>query len=177
MPLETLQILPEWQHKIINVMGRFVLYDPETLQVFSISDAVQKLLMSPTPLSVSAEKNLQSTLQPFRDRALISSGARNPTAHSICNRSSVHAVLAVAADCNHRCSYCWNCYGRFGSKAGLFMDGETAKQVTEKLFSSSQESQSIEIEYYGGEPLIAWDAIVASVNRAEELAVTTPERN
>jgi uncharacterized protein len=170
MTLETVRIFPEWQREVINAMGRFVLYDPSTLQVFGISARMATLLTSSHPFSPSAEEELWNLLQPFRDQGLISLGSRIRRSHSICSGSSVHAVIAVAADCNHRCSYCWNGYGRFGKTGGIVMDRDVGLEVIEKIFSTYQESKLIEIEYYGGEPLIAWDTLMASVNRAEQLA-------
>jgi len=150
-------------------MGRYAVYDVRTLQVFAINAEIAALLTSPCADSSSDEQRLRDLLLPLQEKGLVSLGPNDNQSLAICDRSSCRVVLAVAADCNHRCSYCWNGYGRFGKDSGI-MRSQVAVEVTNKIFSAYPECGTLELEYYGGEPLLGWDAISASVARAEELA-------
>ncbi|MDX9871780.1 MAG: thioether cross-link-forming SCIFF peptide maturase [Clostridia bacterium] len=61
--------------------------------------------------------------------------------------------LHVAHDCNLRCAYCFADTGSFGGKRGL-MDADTGKRAIDFLFEVSGPRKHIEVDYFGGEPLL-----------------------
>jgi uncharacterized protein len=149
-------------------MGRFVAYDLRTRQILSITQDMAAALTGAGSRSRSEEEYLRAMLTPFEELGFISlSSEHGVSSHANSNRS-MRATVVVAAACNHRCTYCWNSFGTFGTHTGT-MSTEKAIEVTNEIFACSPEVESIEIEYFGGEPLLAWDAIKASVNRAIEI--------
>jgi len=74
--------------------------------------------------------------------------------------------LHVAHDCNLRCTYCFAGKGDYASR-GL-MDAETAKQAIDFLIKHSGNRRQLEIDFFGGEPLMAWDTVMEAVNYAKQ---------
>ncbi len=89
------------------------------------------------------------------------------------NRESIVKALClhVAHDCNMRCRYCFGGTGNFGGKREM-MELETGKQALEFLFKVSGKRKHIEVDYFGGEPLLNFkvvkELILYGEKRAEE---------
>jgi uncharacterized protein len=66
--------------------------------------------------------------------------------------------LHVAHDCNLRCRYCFAGTGNFGGERGL-MDLETGKKALEFLFEASGPRKHVEVDYFGGEPLLNFPVV------------------
>lgn len=61
--------------------------------------------------------------------------------------------LHVAHDCNLRCGYCFAATGDFGG-GRLLMSAETGKKAIDFLISRSGTRRHLEVDYFGGEPLM-----------------------
>lgn len=61
--------------------------------------------------------------------------------------------LHVAHDCNLRCQYCFADGGAFGGDRTI-MDFATGKKALDFLFKASGKRKHIEVDYFGGEPLM-----------------------
>lgn len=61
--------------------------------------------------------------------------------------------LHVAHDCNLRCRYCFAGTGRFGGRRQL-MDAATGKAAVDYLIRASGDHGFLEIDFFGGEPLL-----------------------
>lgn len=66
--------------------------------------------------------------------------------------------LNVAHLCNMSCGYCFAAQGDFGMKPGL-MSLEIAKQAVNFLIAHSQGRKHVEIDFFGGEPLLVADML------------------
>ena len=75
--------------------------------------------------------------------------------------------LHVSHDCNLRCGYCFADGGGFGGER-LTMTPDTAKNAVDFLIRSSGERPNLEIDFFGGEPLMAWNTVKAAVEYAKE---------
>ncbi|MGI5970294.1 MAG: thioether cross-link-forming SCIFF peptide maturase [Oscillospiraceae bacterium] len=75
--------------------------------------------------------------------------------------------LHVAHDCNLRCKYCFASTGDFGTGRRR-MDFEMAKKAVDFVVSKSGDRRNIEIDFFGGEPLMAMDTIKKTVDYARE---------
>ncbi len=76
--------------------------------------------------------------------------------------------LNVAHDCNLRCEYCFAQTGDFG-KERCIMPPETGKKAIDFLIEKSANRENIELDFFGGEPLMAWDTVVETVNYARSV--------
>ena len=70
--------------------------------------------------------------------------------------------LNVAHDCNLRCDYCFASTGDFGGDREL-MSLEVAKQAVDLLIQGSGHRKQLEIDFFGGEPLLNWDVVKETV--------------
>ena len=77
--------------------------------------------------------------------------------------------LHVSHDCNLRCKYCFASTGDFGTGKRMTMDIETAKKAIDFVVAKSGKRRNIEVDFFGGEPLMAMDTVKATVEYARSL--------
>ena len=77
--------------------------------------------------------------------------------------------LHVSHDCNLRCKYCFASTGDFGTGRRMTMDIETAKKAIDFVIEKSGNRRNIEVDFFGGEPLMAMDTVKATVEYARSL--------
>jgi uncharacterized protein len=78
----------------------------------------------------------------------------------------MNALVHLTHDCNLRCPYCFT-----GAKFAREMTVETAKRTAEFVVDyAKQHDQPAVFSFFGGEPMMAWDALVATVLHAETVA-------
>lgn len=75
--------------------------------------------------------------------------------------------LHVAHDCNLRCSYCFASTGDFGGGRKI-MDLETGKRAIDYLLENSGSRRNLELDFFGGEPLMNFDVVKEIVKYARE---------
>ena len=73
--------------------------------------------------------------------------------------------LHVSHDCNLRCAYCFAKDGTYGGECSA-MSPETAIAALDFLVEHSGERTELEADFFGGEPLMAWETVTAAVNYA-----------
>ncbi len=75
--------------------------------------------------------------------------------------------LHMAHDCNLRCSYCFADKGVYGGDKGL-MSIEVAKAAIDYLLENSGKKVNVEVDFFGGEPLLNFKVIKQCVVYAKE---------
>ncbi|MDR3206927.1 MAG: thioether cross-link-forming SCIFF peptide maturase [Oscillospiraceae bacterium] len=70
--------------------------------------------------------------------------------------------LHVAHDCDLRCGYCFAGTGHYGGARGL-MPFETARAAIDLLAARSGGRRNLEVDFFGGEPLLALDTVKQTV--------------
>ncbi len=76
--------------------------------------------------------------------------------------------LHIAHDCNLRCQYCFAATGDFGGERE-FMSAEVAKNSIDMLISLSGERVNLEVDFFGGEPLMNFDVVRQTVDYARSI--------
>ena len=76
--------------------------------------------------------------------------------------------LHVAHDCNLRCKYCFASTGDFGQGRKI-MPPEVAKKAIDFVIARSGKRRNIEVDFFGGEPLMAWDTVTQTVDYARSI--------
>ncbi len=76
--------------------------------------------------------------------------------------------LHLAHDCNLRCAYCFADGGAFAGRRGL-MSAETARAAIDFLVGVSGSRRNLEIDFFGGEPLMNFDVLKQTVKYARSL--------
>lgn len=85
------------------------------------------------------------------------------------SRNYVKALcLNVAHDCNLRCKYCFASKGDYHGKREL-MSGQVGKSAVDFLVKSSGKMENVEIDFFGGEPLMAIETIKEVISYAKML--------
>lgn len=76
--------------------------------------------------------------------------------------------LNMTHDCNLRCEYCFASQGTYnGEKA--FLSFETGKKAFDYLVKSSGNRRNLEVDFFGGEPLMNFDTIKKLVDYGRSL--------
>ena len=75
--------------------------------------------------------------------------------------------IHICHDCNMRCRYCFADEGAYHSKRER-MDLETAKKAVDFLIANSGNRKVLEMDFFGGEPLMNLDVLKETVYYAKE---------
>ena len=76
--------------------------------------------------------------------------------------------LHVAHDCNMNCGYCFAGKGEYNGPKGL-MSFETAKKAIDFLVEHSPGRRNLEVDFFGGEPLLNWKVCKKTVEYARSI--------
>ena len=85
---------------------------------------------------------------------------REPVVKALC--------LHIAHDCNLKCKYCFAEEGEYHGKREL-MSAEVGKKAIDMLIRSSGARKNLEIDFFGGEPLMNFDVVKEIVEYARSL--------
>ncbi len=75
--------------------------------------------------------------------------------------------LHVAHDCNLRCRYCFAETGSYEGPRGL-MSAQVGKQAIDYLIAASGHRKNLEVDFFGGEPLLNFEVVKEIVRYARE---------
>ncbi len=83
-----------------------------------------------------------------------------PMAFDFKNRSTVVKALClhVAHTCNLNCAYCFASQGKYHGERAL-MSFEVGKRALDFLIEQSGSRVNLEVDFFGGEPLMNWDVV------------------
>ena len=79
--------------------------------------------------------------------------------------------LLVAHTCDLNCSYCFASQGKFHGKEGI-MTIETAKRAIDFLVENSGNRRNLEVDFFGGEPLLNFELCKETVAYARSIEKT-----
>ncbi|MGI6030568.1 MAG: thioether cross-link-forming SCIFF peptide maturase [Eubacteriales bacterium] len=115
------------------------------------------------------ESAYQDICQLTQNGQLFSSDDYEELAKSIQKVAPVKALcLHVAHDCNLRCEYCFASTGEYNSHKRSLMSLEVGKKAIDMVIRESANRRNIEIDFFGGEPLMNFDVVKQLVLYARE---------
>ena len=79
--------------------------------------------------------------------------------------------LHIAHDCNLACQYCFAEEGEYHGRRA-FMSYETGKQALDFLVANSGNRRNLEVDFFGGEPLMNFDVVKQLVAYGREIEKT-----
>jgi len=82
---------------------------------------------------------------------------RKPVIKALC--------LHISHDCNLRCKYCFASTGDFGGQR-MMMSSEVGKKAIDFIIRESGNRRNLEIDFFGGEPLMNFDVVKEIVDYA-----------
>ncbi len=79
--------------------------------------------------------------------------------------------LHIAHDCNLACKYCFAEEGEYHGRRAL-MSFEVGKKALDFLIANSGNRRNLEVDFFGGEPLLNWDVVkrLVEYGRSQEEA-------
>jgi uncharacterized protein len=84
--------------------------------------------------------------------------------------------LHMAHECNLRCSYCFAGQGRYGENDRGLMPPEIGKKALDFIIQQSGNRRNLEIDFFGGEPMLNFDTVKALVTYGREREKETGKR-
>ena len=76
--------------------------------------------------------------------------------------------LHVAHTCNLNCAYCFASQGKYNGDRQI-MSFETGKRALDFLIENSGTRKNLEVDFFGGEPLMNWDVVKKLVEYARSI--------
>jgi uncharacterized protein len=141
-----------------SLLGRFFVVHGETGSFFEVDQPVfEKVQQDECPDELTAVLPEQPDLEWIRKQL----EQRPRQLSALC--------LNVTHTCNMACKYCFAQQGNYGGQQAV-MDFAVAKDAVDLLMESP--SSWADIDFFGGEPLIAWDTVKQTLAYATERAVS-----
>lgn len=104
----------------------------------------------------------------YRCGQLFSSDEYEKFAKMMTNAPIKSMCLNIAHDCNLRCEYCFAAKGDFG-RGRMLMPLEVAKKAIDLLIEKSEGRHNLEVDFFGGEPLMNFDVVKETVAYARSI--------
>lgn len=121
--------------------------------------------------SVGEIEEVYDELNQLRQNDLLCTQTNKEELEAACarNKNVIKALcLHVAHDCNLRCKYCFASTGDFHGDR-MMMPIEVAKAALDFLMEKSGNRQHLEVDFFGGEPLMNFDVVKETVAYGREL--------
>lgn len=95
----------------------------------------------------------------YKNETLFSDDVYSGIAVNMKKQSPVKALcLHISHDCNLRCKYCFADEGAYHARREL-MSAETGKRAMDFLIKNSGKRRNLEVDFFGGEPLMNWQVV------------------
>ncbi|MGB9840359.1 thioether cross-link-forming SCIFF peptide maturase [Thermovenabulum sp.] len=105
------------------------------------------------------EEALEEINQLIKEGIILSETNAESILNKIKNENRVKALcLNIAHDCNLFCRYCFASKGDYNLKRNI-MSKEVGEKAIDFLLKNSGDLKNLEIDFFGGEPLIAYDTV------------------
>lgn len=117
-----------------------------------------------------AKETVDDIAELYSERLLWSEDPFEKAADEIKIKQSVLKAIClhVAHGCNMDCEYCFAGKGDYSGKSGI-MSAEVGKRALDYLVENSGTRRHLEVDFFGGEPLINWDVCKEIVAYGREL--------
>lgn len=117
----------------------------------SITEAIEEIRQLEEDEQLFTEDIYENFIPQFKNR--------NPVVKALC--------LHVAHDCNLKCKYCFAQEGEYHGKRSL-MNIEIGKKAIDFLINNSGKRKNLEVDFFGGEPLMNFEVVKEIVNYARQ---------
>ena len=136
-------------------------------------DKYAKLSQNEEKEFLALENGLKSEIRAELEQ-MESEGSINTPCYSDVKEKSIGEIKAlclhICHDCNLRCKYCFADEGTYHSKCREYMSLEVGKKAIDFLIQNSGKRKHLEVDFFGGEPLMNLDVVKGIVAYAREQA-------
>ncbi len=159
------------------LLGRYIALDVHSGAVHELDRAAFDVLQSgavftDTPLTPEQAEAREELLALKEDGLLFTEPEPFAVEHAGLPLKAL--CLHVSHDCNLRCGYCFAKTGDFGTGRRSVMTPEIAERSIDYLLARCGGRRNLEIDFFGGEPLMALDTVKHTVEYARKIA---PRKN
>lgn len=155
-----------------------LIYDIETGSLFNVDELTFKLVneMKGEKQDLSAYKQeeideAKAEIDYLVKEGVLFSKEEDITASTYSNEIKA-LCLHICHDCNLRCKYCFADTGAYMGKRE-YMSYEVGKNAIDFLIEKSGTRHNLEVDFFGGEPLMNFDVVKQIVNYANKRAEET----
>jgi uncharacterized protein len=149
-----------------KALDRFFLFDVPSNSLFGIDEVVHDYLQGRAVGKRQAE--VEAELAELREQGYLSATPEVEPKYE--RESSLKALcLHVSHDCNLRCRYCFAGTGPFGGKREQ-MSREVGQAAIDLLLANSGKRRQLEVDFFGGEPLMNFDVVKQLVDYGDQAA-------
>ncbi len=150
---------------IFKALDRFFLFDVTSNSLFMVEEPVYRYLRGET---VKPEA-LEAVLNDINELKINGYLSENPESEPLIRREPILKALClhISHDCNLRCNYCFAGTGPFGGDRE-HMSFEVGKAALDLLLEGSGDKRNLEVDFFGGEPLLNLDVVKRLVAYGEE---------
>ena len=162
---------------VYECLGRHFLLDVESGSVFVVDELTAKLIEKRSPSAKAKGDFSKFTKEEITEAEseideLIKEGvlfSSEPVHPEPVYKGIVKALcLNIAHGCNLRCKYCFAEDGQYHGEQD-FMSVETAKRAIDFLIARSGNRRRLEVDFFGGEPLLNMEAVKATIDYARSI--------
>ena len=138
------------------------------------SKIVEKILEKYPHLDDVTEEDILACIDDIKSLEdagkLFSEDKLEKLAYSYKNNSNVIKAMClhVAHTCNLNCSYCFASQGKYQGERAV-MSYEVGKRAFDFLIEKSGSRRNLEVDFFGGEPLMNWDVVKKLVAYARSI--------
>ena len=141
---------------VFKALDRFFLFDVLSNSLFQLEEPVFNYL-SGKPVSPELRPQIEADLDELRSGGYLATESlaepaltREPVLKALC--------LNVSHDCNLRCRYCFAGTGSFGGVREE-MSAAVGKAAIDLLLHESGDRRQLEVDFFGGEPLLNFEVV------------------
>ena len=116
----------------------------------------------------TVQETFNELLELFNEGSLFAADSYEKYSDTMLKSPVKSMCLNVSHDCNLRCEYCFAQTGDFGGERGI-MPPEIGRKAIDFLIERSANQENIELDFFGGEPLMAWETVVETVRYARSV--------
>lgn len=159
---------------VYKCLGRWFVLDVESGSFFETDERTAKLIEKRRSPVADARGDFSDEDMEIQSEinSLISDGVlftEEPVHPELVYKGIVKALcLNIAHGCNLRCTYCFAGDGQYHGGVD-FMSADTAKNAIDFLVAHSGPRHRLEIDFFGGEPLLNMDAVRATIDYARSI--------
>ena len=151
---------------VFTYHDHFYIYDTGSASLHECDEVTAKLLKGEKiELSDEELKAALDDIEGLKKEGLLFKD--EPKAYPMKSKEVKALCLHISHDCNLRCRYCFADEGAYHSVRET-MSFETAKAAIDFLLKESGNRQVLEVDFFGGEPLMNFDVVKKTVYYAKE---------
>ena len=153
--------------------GEYFLYDVESSSLFEIEKIVYDVLSESATLTDDYNcadiDEVRAELQQLQSQGLLNANAPANVFAGVKSKEVKALCVHMSHDCNLRCKYCFAGTGAYHGER-MHMSLPVAKASIDFLIANSGHRRNLEVDFFGGEPLMNLDVLKQTVEYAKEQA-------